>query len=78
MHIYPCDAILDVWAKHPFVAIFCGRKKTKQNNTKQRETNKEGKKKKKHKSMLVNKKNRTKTMPTSVNAHDLVIDLMGT
>lgn len=77
MHIYPCDAILDVWAKHPFVAIFCRRKK--QNKTirnKERQTKRE--KRKKHKSMLVNKKNKTKTTPTSVNAHDLVIDLDGT
>lgn len=47
MHIYPCDVILDVWAKHPFLAIFCGRKK--QNKTKQYETKRDKQRGKKEK-----------------------------
>lgn len=46
MHIYPCDVILDVWAKHPFVAIFCERNK---NKTKQYETKRDKQRGKKEK-----------------------------
>lgn len=63
MHMYRCDGILDVCAKHPFVATFCRRaggrtQKHEKRRQKQRETNEEGKKKR---SMLVNNKNQSKT-----------------
>lgn len=48
MHVYPCDTILDVCDKHPFVATFWGGGITK--------TDKQGRKKEKKHACKLKKK----------------------